>query len=95
MRYFQGSKKACQARQAADSKHAGMPTKGTQVGGGIHVAMTDDPTSPGWTQHAKGIRKHPTKASLYAYQDDAGGSNLDQTWTVSVDVPKTPTVETR
>jgi len=95
MKHFQGTKQACKTRQAADDTAAGLPAKGKHHGGGRHVEMTDDPASPGWSQHAQGIRKHPAKAGSYAYRDDDSGTKLDASWTVSVDVVDVPTVETR
>lgn len=64
------------ALRALARKLLGLPRRGTHLGGGTHVTMTDDPQSPGWSrQHGVPLR-HPTE-QLWAYPiDDA----MRDTW---------------
>lgn len=47
------------AYEATCRKALSLPSKGTHVGGGRHVPMTEDPQSPGWTTAWSDVRKHP------------------------------------
>ncbi len=56
-----GTQAQAERLQSLDAKAAGLPRKGRHVGGGIHVPMTDDPNSPGWTRHVHRVAKHPDR----------------------------------
>lgn len=46
------------------AKAFSLPSKGRHVGGGRHVPMTDDPSSPGWTIAWDTVREHPTRTEF-------------------------------
>lgn len=60
MGYLISTRKACADVQTLDDKAAGLPRKGTHVGGGVHVDL-DHPDRRGWTLHERGVIKHPVK----------------------------------
>ena len=65
--FYVGTKAECEALRDLDDKARGLPVKGVHVGGGRHVAMTDNPASPGWTLHVAEAREHPTQKGTWAY----------------------------
>lgn len=78
MSYYVGTKAACEALRDVDAKAHGLPRKGVHVGGGRHVAMTDDPRSPGWTLHVAEPREHPRTKGTWAYPvEDIPEEKLD------------------
>lgn len=78
MSFYVGTKAECEALRDLDDKARGLPAKGAHVGGGRHVEMTDDPSSPGWTLHVAEAREHPTDKGVYAYPvEDIPEDGLD------------------
>jgi hypothetical protein len=67
MSHITGTKTEIEDIQTAEDEVSGYPIIGHHVGMGRHCEMDPlDPTSPGWTIHGKGIRKHPIRDE-YAY----------------------------
>jgi hypothetical protein len=70
MRHVIGTEAECVALRNLDAKANGYPMVGVHAGGGRHVAMTGDQSSPGWTRHHNDTRRHPT-LELWAYPAEA------------------------
>lgn len=70
-----GTEKELQDIVDLDAVEAGLPRRGIHVGEGIHVEMSDDPTSPGWTTHRVEAYKYDKK---YALEVDEAIINLGQ-----------------
>ena len=64
--YATGSFSEIETIRSQDDLDAGLPLQGEHIWGGVHVLMTTDPQSPGWTRHVFPTTKHPLREE-YAY----------------------------
>jgi len=76
---YVGTRDECAKLQSIDDEVAGLPLRGTHVGGGVHVDLdASDPAhggnGAGWTLHERDVLVHPAKAQ-YAY--DVGDTPRD------------------